>query len=608
MSKKDTLAILPTGGGKSICYQVPAMLLDGLCLVFTPLISLMKDQVLGLHQQKIPALVMHSGMSSYEIDLTFNKAASGNYKFLFVAPERIQSAKFLDLIEQISIGLVVVDEAHCISQWGYDFRPPYLKIGEYRNIFGPTPLLALTASAIPAVQRDIVEKLHFNEHQVFATSIVRNNLCISVKTCQSKSATLLEIVERFTGTILVYCKNRGTVNKLADFLTHHGHAAAAYHAGMDYNSRNATQDAFMQNTARVICCTNAFGMGINKADVRCVVHFDSTDSIEAYYQEIGRAGRDGKNSWAILLQTLANQINIAEKVAQQFPNEKFIFSIYNSLCDYLRIGIDEGASDYYEFNIIEFIKSLGLDTLTSINALKLLELHDLIKSSEGLYIPARLRVLSNHSDLTFLAAQHPHLNHVLKSILRLYAGILHDHISINLRKIAEHADVDALLIQQYLIKLNALGYIDYVPAKDKPQIWLTQNRLREFDFRLDQTLLLFLRKRYEEQLLAITNYTQLTLTCRMQALAEYFGESNTLPCMKCDNCIAIAKKQINQETFNNLHLQINTTIKEAQNITLKQLLSHFNIKQQADAIAILNYLFAENKCAINNVGVITTYE
>jgi ATP-dependent DNA helicase RecQ len=601
---KDTLAILPTGGGKSLCYQIPALLMPGKCIVVTPLIALMKDQVINLLRKNIPALALHSGMSSFEIDYTLQKFHYGDTKFIFVSPERLLTDKFLDYLQEWHVGLLVIDEAHCISQWGYDFRPAYLKINECKTYLHNTPTLALTASATKIVQADIETKLNFTASNIIAKTIARKNISIHIRSVENKINETVKILNSIKGTAIVYCKNRGTTVQVTETLLQHQIQAVAYHGGMQMQERNTKQEQWINDKARVVVCTNAFGMGIDKPDVKCVIHYDAPENLEAYYQEAGRAGRDGNKSFAVLLQRKNEWNNIAERIEQKFPSIAYIKYVYQCIGNELRLPYENGQDDFFEFDVIQFCKNNNLQTIPTINAIKILEQQEYIKLTEGYYIPSRIMCIANREQMDYIESYHANIDKVLKAILRLYAGILHNYINVQEIKIAQIAEIDIQLIKPYLLQLESLGIIQYTPFKDKPQIQFIQERLRDYDMHLDAQQIQFLSVRYAEQLQSMQQFCETTNKCRMQILSNYFGETKNETCNICDSCINENKKQIEENIFNKIESKIEKIIKNNEEIMIQELMNQFEKKEQTDVNTILHYYLLENKIIINKNGEI----
>jgi ATP-dependent DNA helicase RecQ len=471
LDEKDVLALLPTGGGKSLCFQIPALAKDGICLVISPLIALMKDQVQNLKNKGINALSIYSGMSFLEIKKTLQNAIHGNYKFLYVSPERLESSLFLEYLPAMNISLIAVDEAHCVSQWGYDFRPPYLRIAALREQIPGVPLIALTASATLEVQNDICEKLLFSPtHKRYQQSFERPNLSYSIFKVASKQNKVIEILKKVKGTAIVYCKNRKHTKDVADLLKLNNISADHYHAGLSNDERNNKQEQWINNSTRVIVCTNAFGMGIDKPDVRTVVHYDVPDCLENYYQEAGRAGRDGKRSYAVLLYSNKELADLFEQVNIRYPAKEEIKKVYTAVMNHLQIAAGSGEGMTFDFDITGFAKIFKLNILSATYAIKTLELEEIIRYNEVFFKPSTLVFTCERNELSEFENEHPELDDIIKGLLRSYEGIFDFPASISEMHLSKFIRSDSKQIISDLIKLKNFGIIEYTPQKDKPQI------------------------------------------------------------------------------------------------------------------------------------------
>jgi ATP-dependent DNA helicase RecQ len=415
---KDTLALLPTGGGKSICFQVPALITDGLCLVISPLIALMRDQVEGLLQKDIPAVALHSGLSFYEVKQILQQATHGDFKFMYLSPERLETNLFKEYLPALNISLLVVDEAHCVSQWGYDFRPPYLRIANLRDELPEVNIIALTASATPIVQDDIIEKLKFSEPAVFRQSFERPNISYSSFLVDSKINKVIEILSKVSGCSIVYCNSRRQTKEIAYLLGLEQISADYYHAGLSQEIRDQKQQAWIDNKVRVMICTNAFGMGIDKPDVRSVIHYDIPECLENYYQEAGRAGRDGKKSYAVLVYQSENLTALTVLPDRRFPPVPEIKKVYQALADYLQVPVGIGEGQYFDFDLLEFIKNFKLENLLVINTLKVLEQEGHITFSETIFLPSQVNFITSKETLNQFETSHPETEALIKCLLR----------------------------------------------------------------------------------------------------------------------------------------------------------------------------------------------
>ena len=543
LHKKDTIALLPTGGGKSVCFQIPALMQNGLCLVISPLIALMKDQVENLLKKNIPALYIHSGMNFFEIRQTLENAASGNFKFLYVSPERLSTELFLNYLHELNISFIAVDEAHCISQWGYDFRPAYLSISLLRNQLPNVPVIALTASATPIVQKDIVEKLQFKHHNIFRQSFQRKNLSYSVFKVDSKINKLIEILNSVQGSSIVYCSSRRQTKTVADLLALQNIAADFYHAGLPQDERNTKQQNWMNNTTRVMVCTNAFGMGIDKAGVRTVVHYNTPDCLENYYQEAGRAGRDEKKAFAVLLYQTQDEKYLKELPQQNFPDINAIRKIYQALVDYLQMPVGIGEGNYYDFDLFDFAKKFQLESKHVIAVLKVLEQEGLIDFNENIFLPSHVQFIAGRNILNEIEKTYPQLDAVTKCLLRTYGGIYDNRISINEKQIAKLCKLPYSKVFSDLKTLHQLNIIDYLPQKETPQIYFLTNRTSAATLEINFENYSKRKKQYEARIETLLNYLHLTC-CRSKFIAAYFGDENHADCGICDNCLQQKKNNL----------------------------------------------------------------
>jgi len=540
---RDTLAILPTGGGKSLCYQVPALLNEGLCLVISPLIALMKDQEERLINLGIEACAVNNSMTRSEVEDAYRKVSTGTCKFLFVSPERLRSALFLDYLSDWHINLVAVDEAHCISQWGYDFRPPYLQIADLRHYLPDVPFLALTASATPLVQKDIAEKLKFHDPQVVFTSFARPNLSLSAFEVEDKIVKLRDILQKVPGSGIVYCRSRKRTRELAETLTAQGIRADFYHAGLRADIRSQKQTDWSTGRMDVMVCTNAFGMGIDKSNVRVVVHYDLPDTPEAYYQEAGRAGRDGKKAYAVLLYRQKDLHDLEEGIQLRYPSEDVMKSVYTDLCDYLSIPLGGGNGEVFDLELEDFYRKFKQNPMEVQSTLKLLEMQEFWKLSDSMFLPSRVHVMANRSLLDDLEQHHPALDEVLKQLLRMYGGLLNHYIPIQEWAVAQKIGIAKDYVTDMLEQLHHHGIIDYIPATDKPQLFFLHQRVAARDLQIDLQTILRQKKQYTERVRFMISSTADRSQCRARKLVQYFGEELGTDCGCCDNCIGKAKKK-----------------------------------------------------------------
>jgi ATP-dependent DNA helicase RecQ len=535
-SKKDTLALMPTGGGKSLTFQIPALASDGLCIVITPLIALMKDQVDNLKKRGIKALAVYSGLSQDEIDIALDNCIYGDYKFLYCSPERLGTDMFRARVNKMNISLIAVDEAHCISQWGYDFRPSYLKIIELRKILPDKPILALTATATPKVVDDILDKLQFREKNIFQISFERKNLVYIVRETEDKQNYLVKLFNSVQGSGITYVRNRQKTKEIAQFLLKNNISADFYHAGLTDEMRTHKQNQWMNGKIRIIVATNAFGMGIDKPDVRLVVHFDLPDSPEAYFQEAGRGGRDEKKAHAVLLYNNSDKLSAGKRIETNFPEIKTIKSVYNALGNYFQVPYGAGKHIAYDFNLIEFATNYKFNIHTTYSSLKVLEQEGYIELTDDLNNPAKVHFLVNRDDLYKFQVSNLAFDDFIKLLLRSYEGLFTNYVNIDENLLAKRAGTNQENIYKYLTKLASSKILSYIPRKTNPVIVFTEERLEDKALHITYEEYTGRRNRYVEKLEAMLYYASTHNKCRSQMLLSYFGEKDTYRCGQCDVC------------------------------------------------------------------------
>ena len=543
LSGRDTLVLMPTGGGKSIIYQLPTLVSDGLCIVVTPLIALMKDQVDRLRRMGIPAVAVHSGLSSRQIDIALDNCVYGDVKFLYVAPERLSSEMFRLRVDRMNVSLLAVDEAHCISQWGYDFRPSYLRIKELRRLIPDTPILALTASATPQVAKDIMTQLAFAEPNVLQTSFLRPNLSYSVRETDDKEGQLLRIINNVPGCGIVYVRMRNTAERVANFLVEQGYSASFYHGGLPNAERSIRQDEWVSGKTRIMVATNAFGMGIDKRDVRFVVHYTMSDSLESYYQEAGRAGRDGERSYAVILMASDDNNRIVDLFEKEFPDIQLIQSVYHELCSYLGVAIGDGKEASFVFNIYEFCRHIKLPIVTVHNIIKLLQLNGYMTLVEDCEHPARVMFTVTRDELYQIKLHSEKEEEILRSILRLYTGIFNEFRPIDEMEIAAQSKHSHADVHDFLKRLWRANVIRYIPTNHDPLIFLDEERLPARDVYIAPATYSHRKQLMLERFNHLLHYANEEQTCRSQIIEQYFCDKMSEPCGICDNCLARKKRE-----------------------------------------------------------------
>ncbi|MBI1221759.1 MAG: RecQ family ATP-dependent DNA helicase [Bacteroidetes bacterium] len=590
---KDTLALLPTGGGKSICFQVPALASEGLTLVVSPLIALMKDQVENLIKRDIPALAIYSGMNYRQIDMELDKCIKGEYKFLYVSPERLKTEIFKARLPQMNINLLAVDEAHCISQWGYDFRPEYLQISEVRKWID-APILALTATATGKVVLDIQNKLAFEHKHVFRKSFERTNLHYIVLEEEDKTGRILKICKRFQGSGVIYARNRKLCRDIAEYLYQHGISADYYHAGLEPAQRNAKQESWIENRTRVMVSTNAFGMGIDKPDVRFVVHYEMPDSLEAYYQEAGRAGRDEKAAYCVALVQNSDRDKAFKKLDESYPGYEKVNRVYEGLCNYYQIAVHSGAMKEVEFNLPDFAHHLGVKSPDVYHALRVLELNDILQLSESIKQPSRLHIRVNNTILYDFEIRNPRLAPLIQLLLRSYGGLFEQFVFIDEHFLAKKLQTTPEQVVAVLKKLMEHEIWDFIPARDKPTLIFIQNR--EHKLHYPQNIVKERKEEAEWRLKQVYDYALSHSECRSRLLLAYFDESNAPKCGQCDVCQK-DRKQAHSETYyrNCAEKLIKQDIR-----TLNEMISYLGFWHETGLQQALQYLLDEGKIELNN--------
>lgn len=532
---KDVLAILPTGGGKSVCFQVPAMIREGIALVVTPLIALMKDQVQNLNERGIKALCVNAGMGRREVELTLNNAAYGDFKFLYVSPERLGTRLFRDYVREMNVSYIVVDEAHCISQWGYDFRPDYLQIGRLREIVD-APVIALTATATPQVAEDIMNRLGFEERTLIKSGFERPNLSYIVRKCEDKLGQLLSVCSNVAGTGIVYVRNRKKTEELAAFLAANGISSSYYHAGLGTDSRTDRQEKWKSDKIRVMVCTNAFGMGIDKPDVRFVVHFDVPDSPEAYFQEAGRGGRDGKRSFAVLLWNSTDIKRLRQIASVSFPSLEYIEDIYHKVHTFFDIPYDAGEGRQLKFNLEDFCRRYGLQRASAYYAVVYIERTAHWTLSEDVDISTRVQVIVDRNELYDVEFPDHRMLTLLDVLMRRYTGLFSYPVPIDEEYVASQIGVTVPGLRQLLYNLALEHVIRYVPCDRATVLFLHHDRLRPKNVNLDPERYEMLKSSALERMQKMMDYVNEEDVCRSSYLLEYFGQKEAEDCGTCDIC------------------------------------------------------------------------
>lgn len=593
LNGEDTLALLPTGGGKSLCFQVPALVKDGICIVVSPLIALMKDQVENLKARGIQAVAIYAGMGKREIDILLDNCIYGPIKFLYLSPERLLSDLVRTRISYMNVNLIAVDEAHCISQWGYDFRPPYLQLSSLREIHPQVPFIALTATATAFVREDIVAKLELKDPKIFVQSFARKNLSYVVFDLEDKYKKLIDIITNVKGSGLVYVRNRRETAEVAHFLKRNHIAADFYHAGLERGERSKKQEDWKENKIRIMVATNAFGMGIDKPDVRFVVHLDLPESLEAYYQEAGRGGRDGKRSFAVLLANKSDQMALKAKYTDSFPSVEEIKKTYHYLGSYFQLAYGAGAGVNFSFDLADFCKRFKLGVIKTIGALKFLEHDGYITLSENIFLPSRVLFTAGNEDVYRFQIENSGYDPLIKTVLRSYGGMFDHYANISESDIAKRLGISFNDVVRQLTNLQEQGLLSYLPQSDQPQLQFILARVDLLHLDTDVKYIELRKKIQAEQISAVLAYAG-TAVCRSIQLLTYFDEPNAAKCGVCDICLAEKKNEDLAELTDKIDFEI-ATLLQTEGHTLDGLINEIKTGSDQEKLTQIRELLDAGK-------------
>jgi ATP-dependent DNA helicase RecQ len=600
MEGRDALALLPTGGGKSVCYQVPAVAMPGFCLVITPLVALMQDQVRRLEELGIPAACIHAGMPYPEVLRTLENMVHGPFKLLYISPERLQSGVFREFLPDFNISFLAVDEAHCISQWGHDFRPDYLKIAWLREVFTDIPILALTATATHEIQKDIFNYLNLKDPETFQSSFKRSNIFYDIRYSENKAGDTLRALTKEKGSSIIYCRSRKQTETVAKNLNDHGIPALAYHAGMHKDKRDRAQQAWMSNEARVMVATTAFGMGIDKGDVRLVLHYDAPENPESFYQEAGRAGRDGKPALSMCLYNTSDIRRLEESTQLLFPPEAYLRQVYQSVAEYLQIPVTAEPDKYYPFDLAAFASRFKLQAVPASNALKLLEKEALWTLSDSVFNPAAIQFIADRHELEEVSRTYPDLLVIITGLLRLYGTLFHYLTPIRLSTIAKQLRLKQETVELMLLQLERMELIEYQRPREGAHMYFHHRRVESSHLLLDVERIHRLRTSHEKKTRAIIEFLTLTTTCRERYLLEYFEEATTADCGHCDVC-AQKRRQTNKPG------ELRQALLELLNgppLNLQTIVEAMDAWEQDKIIQVIRSMMDEGKILNNEAGLL----
>ncbi|MBI2268873.1 MAG: RecQ family ATP-dependent DNA helicase [Bacteroidetes bacterium] len=589
MHHNDTLALMPTGGGKSLCFQVPALAQKGICIVVSPLIALMNDQVEKLSQKGIKAVAITSAMNKREVDIALDNCVYGDFKFLYLSPERLNSDIAQVRIKKMEVNLIAIDEAHCISQWGYDFRPSYLKVAELRTLKPDVPVLALTATATPGVIKDIQQKLEFKKPNVLQKSFARSNLAYVVLHEEDKNSRLIKICNNVKGSAIIYARSRKKTQEITELLNRNNILADFYHAGLATPLRSKKQSDWINSNQRVIVCTNAFGMGIDKPDVRLVIHYDLPDCIESYFQEAGRAGRDEHKAYAILLYNDADIIELERRVISGFPDIKEIRQIYQAIANYYQLATGSGEGKTFDFDIAQLCNRYNLNAVTVYNALKLLEKEEYLTTTESLYQPSRLHFTVHKDELYKFQVANKGYDSFIKLLLRSYTGLFENYVKFNENDLVIKSGLGYEQVVQFLNYLGKVGLLSYLPQTEMPQLTFNLPRVDSNSINISKEHLKIRKEKALERMRAIAGYATNPDKCRSQLLLAYFGETNTDRCGICDYCLERNKSEVNSQEFDDVSGEIKSLL-FSNHLSLKELVTAVTGAKENKTLKVIQWL------------------